>query len=864
MAEDLEAQKVIITSILCAHNGSMSLSKFQKEYKSIEGHVPFTKFGCATIHQFLNKISDTVEVVHMFGGKVALCAKANHGVDKVVKQQKPNAEKLRKQHKNSASTHKEHTYVQSLCVSLKKECPALVQESIPVTMQPFKRLAGDTCIDTKCCTDINCQSQDKGLYAQATHIIPSGHTHEPRSLEQSIMAGAQTENAPSFPSRRSDETGQVLIVREQKDNKTSSDLVVGVPDVVAACIKRLLQEYRNGLELGELLEKCKEKVGNSAYFMQRKHIEVIQDVLFSMSSVCVVADSEQKFRVMIHKSGTDEQNPATSLSDQLICQLMSVLIEHPQGLEISELLKLHHAQFGEHGYIKDLGPSTSDFVQNLLIKVPHTVVINHGNGTYSVKLHRECQIHHPHVQQRPASFASAENTSVPYITRAYCVQELPNSLIFPVAVGEVFSPSEFYILLTDDSLVSKLNYLVEELNLFYSTVPADFCSVSSEDLKPGLVCAALCAHNGIQVWQRVIVRRVTNHNVRVSRIDRGTVALVSIHNIRRLRSDFLQLPAQAIKASLANVKPRSQKSWLREAKYRFLQFVSKNDCMCSMVSRKDDIYLVELTRATDGADHASSLTDMLVDEGLAQSTKMSEERMSGNFMDAWMLSEGHHVNVITWNSVKYMSALGISKLFGCDSDLVSRKLTEKGISFRRAVLDRKCDPAFHYRICLCDGTFTDDGIQLYLLVNVPDILRLLQHPSKDLADELESRSLEPGAIVDISSTLSPPDAVEEDDLQMKLDFYMQTQDALRMAACQNPSPSTVSQLNYVKQKVHSLVCLLEQRDRMDVHQQEQEKEPTLESELVMECSDSITENSEDSAATIVVGDFCDCILEQTC
>ncbi|XP_075529583.1 uncharacterized protein LOC142561682 isoform X2 [Dermacentor variabilis] len=886
MAQDLEAEKVIITSILIAHKGNMALSEFQKEYKSIEGHpVPFGKFGCATIYQFLNKISDAVSFVCTSDGKETLCAKVRNGIqhiDRLVKQQKPSSRNIRVRnhpllHKNSALSSKGQNCAQSY--GAKQLCRAHVQPSVPVTPQPTWILTEDTCAlhlnkkalpctaslplnsegllgsaatfspistDTKYSVDIgDCQNLDKGSYAQAVHTNPCGHEQGPTSLSR--MARVHHENEPAFTRRKSaNESVQVLILPVLKDKETStSDLAVGIPKEVSACIKSLLKQYPSGLDIGQLLEKCKEKIGDTAYFMQCKHFEMVQDVLSSVSSVCVVADSEQNFRVVLQKSGREENS--TALPDHLSCELTSILIDNPLGIEVSELLRLHHRQFGEHDYIKDHGQCTSDFVQNVLLAIPQTVLTNHGNGIYSVKLHKEHAMH-PHMKlERFASFPSAEETNVPNSESAYRVQEVPNGRAFPVDIGEVFSPSEFYILITENDLLSKLRHLVTEMNAFYSHIPADFYPVRSKDLKPGLVCAALCVHGGKQTWHRAVLKSVTAHNVCVSCIDYGTLAQVRVDNIRRLRCDFLELPAQAIKASLAGVKPQSENSWLREAKDCFLQFASKRNCMCSVVSKQRDIFFVELMQVPSVDDCMYSLKDILVNEGLAESTRKRKQKASENFVDTWTLSRGHRASVITWNSVHYMSTLSISKLFGWQSDLVSHKLTEKGISFRGALLDRNSDPALHYKVCLCDGALHAETIQLYFLRNVPDILRVLQCPSEGLATEVESILMEPGARVDLYTILSP-DTVENGNLQIKLESYMKKRGALRMAAYENPNPSTLSQLNYVEKKVDSLIRLLKQQNS-NVTQCKEGKESTPLNELVKELSENNgAGNSEGGAA----------------
>ncbi|KAH7955192.1 hypothetical protein HPB49_025368 [Dermacentor silvarum] len=308
--------------------------------------------------------------------------------------------------------------------------------------------------------------------AMSSRLNPSAAAYEPRST--SIQASAVQDEyeftqgtvGPEFADN------QTQVAPEMMSKGTSTvDLTADIPQGFATRVRSLLEEYPTGLDIEVLMKMCEKIMGSSAYFKQNKHpLEMLPDILSSVSSVCIMPDSGGRFKVMLYKSDQKEkQNDAPALPDDLRCGLLSILLKIPQGLKVSELLDLYERRF-----------------------------------------------------------------------------------------GEVFSPSEFYILITEDGALSRLTDLMTELDAFYSSAPADFYSVSFTNLKPGFVCAALYTNNGQPLWHRAVVQSVRLHEVFVSYIDYGTIMPVKVADIRRLRSDFLELPAQAIRASLAGVKPKKR------------------------------------------------------------------------------------------------------------------------------------------------------------------------------------------------------------------------------------------------------------------------------------------------------------------
>ncbi|KAL1432975.1 hypothetical protein MTO96_001961 [Rhipicephalus appendiculatus] len=345
------------------------------------------------------------------------------------------------------------------------------------------------------------------------------------------------------------------------------------------------------------------------------------------------------------------------------CGLLSILLKAPDGLEASELLDMYESRFA---------------------------VKNCGDGGHIVKMLEE-GFQHP---------MQNVGQSTPQITadelNAYPVQELPHCWTFSVAIGEVFSPSEFYVLITADGALTQLADLMAELDEFYNSASSDFYSVNIGDLKPGFVCAALYTNDGQPLWHRAVVKSVQAREVFVFYIDYGTVMPVKVADIRRLRSDFLEFPAQAIKASLSGVKPKNEQAWTPKAKERFLQLVRMGECSCSVVSKEEDVCFVELLMSDGSMEY--SISEVLIYEEFAVSTIVTEAVAPGTSIETWTFSDGYTADIIVWNGQRYMSSMGVSKVFGWKDDLVSKKLSEKGIRVDGALLEKKCVPELHLEV----------------------------------------------------------------------------------------------------------------------------------------------------------------------
>lgn len=613
---------------------------------------------------------------------------------------------------------------------------------------------------------------------------------------------------------------------EMRNKETSTiDLAIEIPPGFSSCVRSLLGSNASGLSIEVLLEKCRHKLGDDAYFMQKKlPVEMARDVLFAVPSVCVISDYEGKFKVMPCSDNKGGKSGSV-LPDDLIHGLMSVLFDYPEGLDASDLLHMHDRRFGKHKYLLDHCQNTFDFVRNVLVALPCTSLVSHGDGRYTVSVYREklqddC-LALVNGRAGPLSSAADGCDSLAEVN-SYSTQEVPQDQPFPVIVGEVFNPAVFYVLITTSDMFTKFDTMMSELDKFYSSAAGDFYVVQSKDLRPGLACAALYADGKKAVWHRAVIKSVRVHSAYVTYVDYGTVMSVKIEDIRRLRGDFLELPAQAIKAALAGVKPKGANTWPSEANNRFLELLRRGrsgQCMCSVWGKEDDTHIVELVQKFEDTEY--SIGDVLVNDELAERTVGSGPGATDSCIELWTFSGGLRVHVITWDAEQYVSGMELSKLWDEQGDLVTKTLAEKGIHFPTTVVERRLNPELHYQICCSEGALRPGGIHLYCLQAVPDILRLLQHPSPSLLAELERRLGRSNSSTQdsVSSLLAtvPGDGCKGDDtfrqkLCSKLEAWKKRRGELRMALYEKSDPSVLADLEYAEKKVESIAKVLNQLD----------------------------------------------------
>ena len=183
-----------------------------------------------------------------------------------------------------------------------------------------------------------------------------------------------------------------------------------------------------------------------------------------------------------------------------------------------------------------------------------------------------------------------------------------------ILVADVCTPNEFWIHLQRTH--EALQELMDKIQDFYKQngykMPA--ATVNAEQM-----CIAV--YNG-EFHRAQITTLPDLVHAQVYFVDYGTSSTVMRSELRYMHQYFAKLPVQAIKASLANIKPANGATkWHPEANQRFLQLVFENyeakELMAQVVNVKGKDQPIEVT-LVDTTDSELIINDVLTREGYAE------------------------------------------------------------------------------------------------------------------------------------------------------------------------------------------------------------------------------------------------------
>lgn len=266
---------------------------------------------------------------------------------------------------------------------------------------------------------------------------------------------------------------------------------------------------------------------------------------------------------------------APSLGQEFKETLRQVLLAHSNGLSLGELPAEFERLAGYDIPLKSLGYASID----VLVTSVHTQDILTmkyvGDGNVLV-------------------FGTESDRKVPnYLRGEHCPvkprREIPPDAIGPgnfyrtvpvpdqcdymvVYVSNVESPSSIWIHLKGEGTTEALDDMMDDLDVFYNGDQGKSYIMPESLIKVGQICVALFPED--QNWHRVTITGTRNIDfVEVYYVDYGSSSCVTKSSLRMLRSKFLKLPAQAIRARLSNIQPLNRKEWSPAAKKRLLDLV---------------------------------------------------------------------------------------------------------------------------------------------------------------------------------------------------------------------------------------------------------------------------------------------------
>ncbi|XP_044301076.1 tudor domain-containing protein 6 [Varanus komodoensis] len=146
-------------------------------------------------------------------------------------------------------------------------------------------------------------------------------------------------------------------------------------------------------------------------------------------------------------------------------------------------------------------------------------------------------------------------------------------------------PSEFWVHLLEHC--QPLCHLKQKLSDFYSKNKK--LEGILRKLKPGSLCCVILKENS---YHRAVVTKVQGKSIEVYLVDQGNTEIVDLYQVKELLPQFRELPAVALRCTLAIPSPNQ--SWSSDAVDYFRKAVLNKEVVIKVLGMQRDTYTVEL------------------------------------------------------------------------------------------------------------------------------------------------------------------------------------------------------------------------------------------------------------------------------
>ncbi|XP_045777810.1 uncharacterized protein LOC123875809 [Maniola jurtina] len=189
-----------------------------------------------------------------------------------------------------------------------------------------------------------------------------------------------------------------------------------------------------------------------------------------------------------------------------------------------------------------------------------------------------------------------------------------------VAVGEVYSPSHFWLQRLGDEHNIAMENMMDDMNRYYERGEGKHRRLSAAAVRVGFYCTS--RYDGD--WHRSLIVRILDvDTVKVRHVDYGTVERCAVSALRPLRREWSALPAQAIRGRLANVRPvAGGRRWPLATSLHFLNLIQWKPLIArvkALDSQTDMLEVILIDTSTEDdcciatqlitAEHADRRTD---------------------------------------------------------------------------------------------------------------------------------------------------------------------------------------------------------------------------------------------------------------
>ncbi|XP_013402320.1 tudor domain-containing protein 5 isoform X2 [Lingula anatina] len=185
-----------------------------------------------------------------------------------------------------------------------------------------------------------------------------------------------------------------------------------------------------------------------------------------------------------------------------------------------------------------------------------------------------------------------------------------------VYVSNVVNPGRFWLMLKGDHTTLALEELMDRLEEVYYGQEGDRYALPESLIAIGQPCVAIFPED--QNWHRVSITGIPNIDfVEVYYVDYGNTCCVPKSSLKMLKTRFLKLPAQAIRARLSNIRPTDKNGWSKKSTNRMLKLCVNKLLVALETPSVNNVCSVCLCDTSD-PNQDVHINDVLCAEGLAE------------------------------------------------------------------------------------------------------------------------------------------------------------------------------------------------------------------------------------------------------
>ncbi|CAK1553140.1 unnamed protein product [Leptosia nina] len=188
-----------------------------------------------------------------------------------------------------------------------------------------------------------------------------------------------------------------------------------------------------------------------------------------------------------------------------------------------------------------------------------------------------------------------------------------------VIVGEVYSPSHFWLLRLGPAFNVALGDIMDLMTEYYERGEGRDRWLSQGAVRVGHFCA--CRYDAD--WHRSIITKIVDSDtVKVRHVDYGTVESVPTKRLKPLRREWAALPVQAMRARLATAQPpASGFRWPRSSAVAFLRLVSDKRLVADVVNVDEEDDILDVVLVDTSTDEDVYTCEELVRGGFAETRR---------------------------------------------------------------------------------------------------------------------------------------------------------------------------------------------------------------------------------------------------